>query len=112
MTAIRQKSELLPGYLEYLVGRIEEEGYAYRFITPKDPAQRGAQLSFLTGPEGKRLFDYLMANGVVCDWREHRLPTQDAGGGKAGVIRIAPAPLYNRFEDVYELVQLLRQFPG
>ena len=112
MPAIRQKSELLTGYLEYLVGRMQEEGYAYRFITPKDPAQRGAQLSFLTGPEGKRLFDYLMANGVVCDWREHRLPTQDAGGVKAGVIRIAPAPLYNSYEDVYELVQLLRQFPG
>lgn len=112
MPAIRKKSELLTGYLEYLIGRMQEEGYAYRFITPKDPAHRGAQLSFLTGPEGKRLFDYLMANGVVCDWREHRLPTQDAGGAKAGVIRIAPAPLYNSFEDVYELAQLLRQFPG
>jgi kynureninase len=103
--ALRAKSIQLTAYLEQLIDELNEQGSQYRFITPRDPNQRGAQLSFLTGPDGKKLFDYLAANGVICDWRENNL-TADGGG----VIRIAPAPMYNSFEDVFDLVELMRNF--
>jgi kynureninase len=103
--ALRAKSIQLTAYLEQLIDELNEQGSQYRFITPRDPQQRGAQLSFLTGPDGKKLFDYLALNGVICDWRENNL-TADGGG----VIRIAPAPMYNSFEDIYDLVELMRNF--
>lgn len=110
MPAIREKSLKLTGYLEFLIDQMREAGQDYHIITPRDPMQRGAQLSLLTGPEGKALFNYLSDNGVICDWREHNLPTQDPHQPKAGVIRLAPAPLYNSFEDVFELTQLMGGF--
>jgi kynureninase len=58
---------------------------------------RGAQLSILTDENGKKLFDKLAANGVICDWRE------------PNVIRLAPTPLYNSFEEVWRLGQLLSE---
>ncbi len=105
MPALRKKSLLLTAYLEQLIDELNEQGAQYRFITPRDPQARGAQLSFLTGPDGKKLFDYLAENGVICDWRENNL-TADGGG----VIRIAPAPIYNSFEDVYDLVELMKHY--
>lgn len=111
MPALREKSIQLTGYLEFLIDQLRAEGHEYEFITPRDPAQRGAQLSFITGKEGKDLFDYISANGVICDWREHNMPDQSgAESDKSGVIRIAPAPIYNSFTDVWNLVQLLRNY--
>jgi len=98
MEALREKSRRLTGYLEFLIDELRREGCDYRFITPRNPEERGCQLSFLTGSNGKALFDYLMRNGVICDWRE------------PNVIRIAPTPMYNRFQDVYEFAQLLKQY--
>jgi len=113
MEAIRAKSLKLTGYLEQLIESLSAEGMHFPFITPKDPAQRGAQLSLITGQDGKQLFQHLMDNGVICDWREHNLPDTTAEAGqKAGVIRIAPAPLYNSFEDVWRFVRILRSFQG
>ena len=110
MDAIRQKSILLTGYLEFLIDDLNETGSQLQLITPRNPAQRGAQLSLLTGPEGKQLFEHLARQGVICDWREHNLPTQDAAGSKAGVIRLAPAPLYNSFSDVFQLSRIIKNF--
>lgn len=110
MPALRQKSKQLTGYLEYLIDELNKEGKNYEFITPRDPEQRGAQLSFITGSEGKDLFDYLSENGVICDWREHNLPNEEGEAAKSGVIRIAPAPIYNSYLDVWELVDLLRRY--
>lgn len=110
MPALRQKSIQLTGYLEFLIDELNKEGKNYQFITPRDPAQRGAQLSFITGKEGKELFDYLTENGVICDWREHHLPNEDGEETKSGVIRIAPAPIYNNFTDVWDVVDLLRKY--
>lgn len=107
LSRLRAKSQQLTGYLEYLIDALQENGAPFRIITPRDPEQRGAQLSFLTGSNGKALFDYLGAHGVICDWRENNLT--DEGGG---VIRIAPAPLYNSFTEVFELVELMRAFNG
>lgn len=93
MPALRRKSEQLTGYLHALVG--EHLADTLEILTPPDPARRGAQLSLRVraGREaGRALFEHLSANGVLGDWRE------------PDVIRISPAPLYNRFIDVLRFV--------
>ena len=94
MDALRAKSERLTAYLEALI-RQSPAAADLRLITPTDPAARGCQLSILTGENGKVLFDRLSAAGVVADWRE------------PNVIRVAPVPLYNSFEDCWRFVELL-----
>ncbi|MCC5922139.1 MAG: kynureninase [Crocinitomicaceae bacterium] len=91
MTAVSKKRELLTGYLEFIITDISSNTSKVDFeiITPKDPSKRGSQLSILAHGQGKKLFEALSAQGVVADWRE------------PNVIRVAPAPLYNSFEDVY-----------
>ena len=66
-------------------------------ITPADPTQRGAQLSIIAHGKGRALFDALTARGVVADWRE------------PNVMRVAPVPLYNSFEDVWRFGQALEE---
>jgi kynureninase len=94
MAALRAKSELLTGYLEFLINH-ENSDENIRIITPSDPAQRGCQLSLQTRANGRAIFDRLTARGVIADWRE------------PDVIRIAPVPLYNRFVDVWDFVDVL-----
>ncbi len=86
-----KKRDLLTGYLEFILDEISRESKNVNFeiITPRDKSKRGSQLSILVHGKGRELFDHLMKNGVVVDWRE------------PGVIRMAPVPLYNSFEDVY-----------
>ena len=93
MPALREKSEKLTGYLEYLIE--QESGASIEIITPKDKNQRGCQLSLRAKHEGKKLHQKLVLSGVVCDWRE------------PDVIRVAPVPLYNTFRDVYNFVEIL-----
>jgi len=96
MKALREKSLQLTGYLEYLIDDANsQQDLGFTIITPRDPAQRGAQLSLLTGENGKQLFEQLTQKGVIADWRE------------PNVIRVAPAPLYNTYTEVYEFVRLL-----
>ena len=95
MTALREKSLKLTGYLEFLINDLNNKGKQFQIISPVDPTARGCQLSILTGTDGKELFDYLAAHGVICDWRE------------PNVIRVAPVPLYNSFEDVFGFTKLL-----
>ncbi|MGZ3689169.1 MAG: kynureninase/PvdN C-terminal domain-containing protein, partial [Bdellovibrionota bacterium] len=90
---LRAKSEKLTGYLEFLLDRLPE-GFC-KIITPRDPAQRGAQLSLKISGDPKALLKKLTAAGVICDFRE------------PDVIRAAPAPLYNTFLDVYRFVKIL-----
>jgi len=52
----------------------------------------------LTGDNGKELFDYLTEHGVIADWRE------------PNVIRMAPVPFYNSFEEIYKFGQILKSF--
>ena len=70
-----------------------------QIITPRDPLQRGCQLSLLFKSDElmEKVFHYLDENGATVDDR------------KPNVIRIAPAPLYNTFEDVYKAIDLIRQ---
>jgi kynureninase len=96
MPALREKSLRLTAYLEFIIDDLNKQGHHYHIITPRDPAQRGCQLSLATGARGRELFDYLTSHGAICDWRE------------PNVIRLAPAPMYNGFEDVWQLGQLLK----
>jgi kynureninase len=93
MDRLREKSVKLTTYLEYL---LNDAKLPITIITPSEPGQRGCQLSLLTQRDGRKMFEALEANGVICDWRE------------PDVIRCAPVPLYNSFEDVYRFVEILR----
>jgi kynureninase len=95
MSALREKSERLTGYLESLVNDIGDERIS--IITPSDRAQRGCQLSIKLHDNDKSVHDRLVARGVSADWRE------------PGVIRVAPAPLYNSFSDVFHFAEILRE---
>lgn len=99
MTALRQKSELLTNYLEFILEDINQRATqkVFTVITPKESAQRGCQLSILTNENGYALFEHLSAAGVIMDWR------------KPNVIRVAPTPMYNRFEEVYRFGALLEE---
>ena len=93
MDRLRSKSEKLTGYLESLL----LPNPALELITPRDPAQRGAQLSIRVHRDARKVFNALNEQGFICDWRE------------PDVIRVAPVPLYNRFEDVYEFARTLNK---
>lgn len=93
MPAIRRKSELITGYLEYMLDTVCDG--MCEIITPRDPAQRGAQLSFRAKTDPKRLLQALKDRGAVCDFRE------------PDIIRATPAPLYTRFVDVFEFAETL-----
>lgn len=98
MDRLRAKSDALTAYLEEIIEDItQRKGHLCQFeiITPKDQSQRGAQLSILAHGKGKTMFDSLTQQGVIADWRE------------PNVIRIAPVPLYNSFEDIYRFGQYL-----
>jgi kynureninase len=94
---LRHKSMMLTGYLEYLIQQINHrhQEQLFMIITPKDPQERGCQLSIVCKRNGKATFNYLAKNGVIGDWRE------------PDVIRLSPVPLYNSFKDVYEAAKLL-----
>ncbi len=94
MSALREKSEKLTGYLEHLLGNIPDERIAV--ITPTDPRDRGCQLSIRVSDADKTLFDEITKLGVIADWRE------------PDVIRVAPVPLYNSFADVFGFAEILR----
>lgn len=95
MEPLRQKSLKLTAYLAFLLEQANTQGAGFQMITPREPDARGCQLSLLTGADGRDLFDYLTAQGVIADWRE------------PNVIRFAPTPLYNSFEDVWQLCRLI-----
>lgn len=94
---LRAKSEQLTAYLQFVVESVAKEtGAELEIITPKDPAQRGCQLSVLAHGKGRGLFDALTVRGVIADWRE------------PNVIRMAPVPLYNSFEDIWRFGKILQ----
>ena len=100
MGSISEKRNLLTAYLEYIILDVSERNKttcSFEIITPSEPTKRGAQLSMLVHGKGKELFEKLSKNGVVADWRE------------PNVIRIAPAPLYNSFEDCYWFGKFLEE---
>mmetsp|Transcript_30945 Transcript_30945/g.71323 ORF Transcript_30945/g.71323 Transcript_30945/m.71323 type:complete len:300 (+) Transcript_30945:50-949(+) len=95
MLPLRAKSELLTSYLELLLDSQLGEKHL-RIITPRDPAQRGCQLSLLFAAPIRPVFDRLDKEGFVCDMRE------------PNVMRVAPIPLYTRFAEVLKFVVALK----
>ena len=98
MPAIIKKRNLITSYLEFILKEIDKEvtGH-FEIITPIIQEERACQLSVFFHGAGRSLFDYLMKNGVVTDWRE------------PNVIRFAPVPLYSSFEDMYNFGQILKR---
>ena len=99
MEKLREKSILLTNYLEFIINYINDNKKSFlEIITPKNPKERGCQLSIIAHGYGRDLFEELSRNHVVVDWRE------------PNVIRVAPVPFYNSFEDVFELGRILNNY--
>jgi kynureninase len=97
MDALWEKTIKLSGYLEYVINIISNElDVNLEIITPTDWSQRGCQVSIIAHGYGKQLFEKLSKAGIIVDWRE------------PNVIRMAPVPLYNSFEDVYKFGEVLK----
>ncbi|MDD7914692.1 kynureninase [Polaribacter ponticola] len=94
MEALRKKSEKLTGYFEFLINQIDSDDI--KIITPSNPKERGCQLSIQVKNANKSLHKKLTENNIITDWRE------------PDVIRCAPVPMYNSFEDVYRMVSILK----
>lgn len=92
---LRKKSVALTGYLEFLLQDCRH--LDFEIITPANPAERGAQLSLFFKEKGRQIHDAMHANGIVVDYRE------------PGVIRVAPAPAYCSFHDVFRFYKILKE---
>lgn len=98
MDKLIEKRDKITAYLEFILHEIDKEvASTFEIITPENKEERASQLSVFLHGEGRSLFDYLMKNGVITDWRE------------PNVIRLAPVPLYCSFEDMYDFGQILKK---
>jgi len=95
MEALREKSEKLTGYFEFLIHQISSDDI--RIITPRKSNERGCQLSIQVKNADKSLHKKLTDNNIITDWRE------------PDVIRCAPVPMYNSFEDIFKMVEILNK---
>ena len=95
MESLRAKSIKLTGYLEFLLTEIGSKKFTV--ITPREPGARGCQLSILAHEHPKKLFEELQIAGVKCDFRE------------PNVVRVAPTPLYNTFDEVWRFAKILAE---
>ncbi|HRN93605.1 MAG TPA: hypothetical protein PL084_02675 [Chitinophagales bacterium] len=95
MENLRNKSIELTNFTEYILN--EKLKNSIEIITPKNTAERGCQLSIRVNGNGKEMFNKLMEQNFICDWRE------------PDIIRIAPVPLYNTFTDVWKFTEALEQ---
>ena len=99
MSAMREKSLLLTGYLEFIVDQVRNTtGVQLQILTPANPNERGCQLSIVVPGAKKQLVKDLAERGIVVDWRE------------PNVIRMAPVPLYNSFEDIFTFGEVFTEF--
>lgn len=94
MEKLRKKSIHLTAYLEFLLKELKHINF--EIITPADPEQRGAQLCLYFKERGKEIHDKMISSGIIVDYRE------------PGVIRVAPAPMYCSFEDLYRFYEILK----
>ncbi len=94
MDKLRKKAIQLTGFLEFLLNELDSD--RIHIITPKNPTERGCQLSIQVKDADKSLHQKLIEKHIITDWRE------------PDVIRCAPVPMYNSFEDVYKMVQELK----
>ena len=97
MDKLHEKRKKLASYLQFILEDINKEmrNGLVEFITPVDENERGCQTSMLMLQKGRELFEALSKQGVIADWRE------------PNVIRIAPVPLYNSFEDIWHFGDII-----
>ena len=98
MSKLIKKRNQITAYLEFILHEIDAaiDGTEFEIITPNNQEERACQLSVFLHGQGRSLFEYLMKNGVITDWRE------------PNVIRLAPVPLYTSYEDIYKFGQILK----
>ncbi len=98
MKNLVQKSSTLTPYLRFVLENAQKRNSKLNFqiVTPQN--QGGCQLSLLAFENGKSLFDHLTSQDIICDWRE------------PNVIRMAPVPLYNSFEDCWKVGEAFASF--
>jgi len=94
MDALRAKSLDLSGFLIYLLDSLQSS--RIRVITPREDENRGSQVSIQVKGADKQLFDQVSDAGVIADWRE------------PDVIRVAPVPLYNSYQDVFHFYKIIK----
>ena len=97
MKNVFAKGRTLSNYLLFVINEINNR-YADKtieVITPSAENEKGCQVSILMLKNGKAIFNELKKQGVITDWRE------------PNVIRIAPVPLYNSFEDIYRFGEII-----
>jgi len=99
MEALHTKRKKLAAYLHFVLADINRDSAEklIEVITPADENARGCQVSMLMLQNGRAVFDALTAAGVIADWRE------------PNVIRVAPVPLYNSFEDIWRFGTIIRR---
>lgn len=93
---IKVKSRELTAYLEFLLQQLHH--LDFEIITPAHRESRGAQLSLYFKERGKEIHEKMIDSGIVVDYRE------------PGVVRVAPAPLYCSYQDVYRFYEILKDF--
>lgn len=92
---IRKKSVIMSKYMDFLLGEINQDDKYFTILTPADARERGCQFSLYFPRNGKRIFDLLTKAGIMADYRE------------PNVIRVAPVPLYNTFQEVFRFAEIL-----
>lgn len=98
MKELLEKSRRMSAFLFFLLHQIESEGdRTFEILTPQDPSARGSQVSLLFKRNGRKIFDFLREEEIFADWRE------------PNVIRIAPVPLYNTFEEIFLFASALKK---
>lgn len=95
MARLSAKAKMLSNYLLFVIDTVNSN-QNIEVITPRNEAEKGCQVSMLMKQNGKQIFDELTKQGVIADWRE------------PNVIRIAPVPLYNSFEDVWKFGNIIK----
>ncbi|MEP6465372.1 MAG: kynureninase [Parafilimonas sp.] len=92
------KRKILTGFLHFVLNDINQKNNkkVIEIITPVNEAERGCQVSILVLENGRNIFDALTDAGVIADWRE------------PNVIRVAPVPLYNTYEDVWRFGNIIK----
>ena len=98
MDRLHLKRKKLAGYLHYILQEInqQEQEHIIEVITPEVEGERGCQVSMLMLKSGRAVFESLTQQGVIADWRE------------PNVIRVAPVPLYNTFEDIFRFGEIIQ----
>jgi kynureninase len=102
MERLHAKRKMLSDYLLFIIDYCNKQSgeKIIEVITPRSENERGCQVSMLMMKKGKEIFDELTSQGAIADWRE------------PNVIRVAPVPLYNSFEDIYRFGQIINSIIG